>query len=232
MTCRQWQLHIRPKARARTQPYQDGHWRLDCSQRDNVARRPLLAGETIPSTRRERTARLATRATLNVIVSCGGFGSRRGVPIECAATQNALTWPPGTRSSQSTRFRTQIGGGNQHEQCDASTSSPWSMATCHSLTPFVVVGIGRFHTHESFLDNETFTASEGAFTAGGDVRGLVGQRPGVEARVGWELHIRVSAVMGLRGQANDPAHGNDLPGVSDFDTVFSFLKSNAVVALQ
>jgi len=67
------------------------------------------------------------------------------------------------------------------------------------ITPFVVVGAGLFQTRESFLDNETFTSSEGAFTAGGGVRGLVGERMtlGVEARVGWELHVRVNAVVGV-----------------------------------
>ena len=68
------------------------------------------------------------------------------------------------------------------------------------VTPFVVVGAGLFQTRESFLDNETFTSSEGAFTAGGGVRGLVGERMmiGVEARVGWELHVRVNAIVGVR----------------------------------
>ena len=67
------------------------------------------------------------------------------------------------------------------------------------VTPFVVVGAGLFQTHESFLDNETFTSREGAFTAGGGVRGLIGERMmlGVEARVGWELHVRVNAIVGV-----------------------------------
>ena len=67
------------------------------------------------------------------------------------------------------------------------------------VTPFVVVGAGLFQTHESFLDNETFTSREGGFTAGGGVRGLVGERMmlGVEARVGWELHVRVNAIVGV-----------------------------------
>jgi hypothetical protein len=67
------------------------------------------------------------------------------------------------------------------------------------VTPFVVLGAGLFQTRESFLDNETFTSSEGAFTAGGGVRGLVGERMilGVEARVGWELHVRVNAILGV-----------------------------------
>jgi hypothetical protein len=67
------------------------------------------------------------------------------------------------------------------------------------VTPFVVLGAGLFQTRESFFDNETFTSSEGAFTAGGGVRGLVGERMilGVEARVGWELHVRVNAILGV-----------------------------------
>jgi hypothetical protein len=67
------------------------------------------------------------------------------------------------------------------------------------VTPFVVVGAGLFQTHESFLDDENFASSEGAFTAGGGVRGLIGERMmlGVEARVGWELHVRVNAIVGV-----------------------------------
>lgn len=64
------------------------------------------------------------------------------------------------------------------------------------VTPYVVVGAGLSQTRESFLDNDTFTSSEGAFTAGGGVR------------------ASLSA------------------GFSDFDTLFSFLKGNAAVALQ
>lgn len=68
------------------------------------------------------------------------------------------------------------------------------------VTPFVVVGAGLFQTRESFFDNETFTSNEGAFTAGGGIRGLVGERMivGVEARVGWELHLRLNAIAGVR----------------------------------
>jgi hypothetical protein len=46
---------------------------------------------------------------------------------------------------------------------------------------------------ESFFA-ETFTSSEGAFTAGGGVRALVGDRVtiGVDMRVGWELHLRLN----------------------------------------
>lgn len=69
-----------------------------------------------------------------------------------------------------------------------------------SFTPFAVVGGGVFRTRESFPNRETFTSSEGAFTAGGGVRALVGQYVfvGGEARIGWELHIRLNGIVGVR----------------------------------
>jgi hypothetical protein len=68
-----------------------------------------------------------------------------------------------------------------------------------AVRPFVVAGGGLFQTREDF-PNGTFTSSDGAFTAGGGVRVLAGSRAyvGVEARVGWELHLRVNAMIGVR----------------------------------
>ncbi|MCA1559723.1 MAG: hypothetical protein LC804_05445 [Acidobacteria bacterium] len=61
------------------------------------------------------------------------------------------------------------------------------------ITPFVVVGGGLFQTREPFPGNDVFTSREGAFTAGGGVRALVGKYVivGAEARIGWELHNSV-----------------------------------------
>jgi hypothetical protein len=68
------------------------------------------------------------------------------------------------------------------------------------VTPFAVVGGGLFQTRESFPNNEVFTSSDGAFTAGGGVRALVGKYlfVGAEARIGWELHIRLNGIVGVR----------------------------------
>src|SRR5688572_4043109 len=68
-----------------------------------------------------------------------------------------------------------------------------------SITPFFVLGGGVFQTRERFSSG-AFTSSEGAFTAGGGVRAVVGDRVtiGADARVGWELHLRVSGLVGLR----------------------------------
>jgi hypothetical protein len=67
------------------------------------------------------------------------------------------------------------------------------------LTPFLVVGGGMFQTRESFF-GEDFTHTEGAFTAGGGLRAAVGDRVtvGVDARIGWETHLRVNGVIGVR----------------------------------
>jgi hypothetical protein len=68
-----------------------------------------------------------------------------------------------------------------------------------AMTPFVVLGGGVFQTREMFSTG-AFTSTEGAFTAGGGVRAVVGERVtiGADARVGWELHLRVSGLVGLR----------------------------------
>ncbi|HUE87486.1 MAG TPA: hypothetical protein VMO26_15530 [Vicinamibacterales bacterium] len=68
------------------------------------------------------------------------------------------------------------------------------------VTPFAVVGGGLFQTREQFPNNETFTSADGAFTAGVGVRTLIGDRVivGAEARVGWELHVRLNGMVGVR----------------------------------
>jgi hypothetical protein len=68
-----------------------------------------------------------------------------------------------------------------------------------AVTPFVVVGAGMFQTRETFL-NGPFTSTEGAFTAGGGVRGRAGDRVtfGIDTRIGWELHLRVNGFVGVQ----------------------------------
>jgi hypothetical protein len=67
------------------------------------------------------------------------------------------------------------------------------------VTPFLVAGGGLFQTRQSF-PRGTFTSGEGAFTAGGGVRTAVGDRTtvGVDARIGWEPHLRVNGFVGVR----------------------------------
>jgi hypothetical protein len=67
------------------------------------------------------------------------------------------------------------------------------------VTPFLVAGGGLYQTRETFFSGD-FTSTEGAFTAGGGVRASVADRVtiGIDTRVGWELHLRVSGFVGLR----------------------------------
>jgi hypothetical protein len=67
------------------------------------------------------------------------------------------------------------------------------------VSPFLVAGGGLFQTREHFATGP-FTSGEGAFTAGGGVRTSLGKRvtAGVDARVGWELHLRVSGLVGFQ----------------------------------
>jgi hypothetical protein len=67
-----------------------------------------------------------------------------------------------------------------------------------AITPFVVVGGGLFRTRDQFPSG-IFNSSDGAFTAGGGVRALVGSNVvvGAEARIGWELHIRLNGFVGV-----------------------------------
>jgi hypothetical protein len=67
------------------------------------------------------------------------------------------------------------------------------------LTPFVVAGGGLYH-HSDRFGGQTFSSSEGAFTAGGGVRipFSSGWYVAPEARVGWEPHIRLHVAVGKR----------------------------------
>lgn len=67
------------------------------------------------------------------------------------------------------------------------------------VTPFLVAGGGLFQTRgSSFNGSSVYT--EGAFTTGGGVRARIGENvtAGVEARLGWEAHVRLNALVGVR----------------------------------
>ena len=68
-----------------------------------------------------------------------------------------------------------------------------------AVTPFLVVGGGLFRSTETFPSGD-FSSTEGAFTSGGGVRIRATDRffVGAEARVGWETHVRVNGLVGVR----------------------------------
>jgi hypothetical protein len=94
--------------------------------------------------------------------------------------------------------------GENHSHLVVTGNVTWDLFSPASggprpVTPFLVAGGGVFRTRETFFAG-TFTSSEGAFTGGGGVRAVVGDRVtvGVETRVGWELHLRISGSVGFR----------------------------------
>lgn len=78
--------------------------------------------------------------------------------------------------------------------CDLRSPAPG-----RDIIPFIVAGGGLFQTRENLFTGK-YTSSEGAYTVGGGVRVRAGERGtiGVEARMGWEAHIRVNAIVGVQ----------------------------------
>ena len=92
--------------------------------------------------------------------------------------------------------------GNSHSHLVLTGNLTWDVLphVSHPIaTPFLVAGAGMFQTRETFFDDKV-TSSEGAFTAGGGIRSRVGGRVsvGVDARIGWELHVRVGGFASIR----------------------------------
>ena len=90
------------------------------------------------------------------------------------------------------------GDNHSHLVVTGNVMFDW-FAAPRAVAPFLVVGGGMFRTSETFF-GETISSSEGAFTAGGGVRAAVTDRVtvGVEARAGWETHVRINGTVGVR----------------------------------
>jgi hypothetical protein len=91
--------------------------------------------------------------------------------------------------------------GNSHSHLVLTGNLMFDFLSQRRLTPFVVAGGGIFHTRSDFaFPNSTSRHTEGAFTAGGGIRTLLGNRitVGADLRVGWETHVRLSGMVGVR----------------------------------
>lgn len=68
-----------------------------------------------------------------------------------------------------------------------------------TVVPYVVVAGGLSQTHYQHPD-ASVTTRDGVFTAGAGVRAAVGRRVnvGLEARAGWESHVRVTGLVGVK----------------------------------
>lgn len=65
-------------------------------------------------------------------------------------------------------------------------------------TPYLVLGGGLFR-HANDFGGRTFSSTEGAFTAGVGVRSWIDERfyVAADARLGWEPHFRLAAILGV-----------------------------------
>jgi hypothetical protein len=93
--------------------------------------------------------------------------------------------------------------GDNHSHLVVTGNVTWDLLSdvnreSRGVTPFLVVGGGMFQSTHSF-PGDTFSSREGAFTAGGGLRARLADRVsvGVDVRVGWELHVRAGASMGI-----------------------------------
>lgn len=66
------------------------------------------------------------------------------------------------------------------------------------VVPYVVVGAGYMRHSQRFL-SQRFSSGEGSFTAGGGLRTHLNDRVyvGGDVRIGWELHLRATAHVGV-----------------------------------
>lgn len=88
--------------------------------------------------------------------------------------------------------------GRNHRHLAVTGNLVFDFRPERSVQPFFVIGGGMFQTHEEFFD-DAFTSREGAFTAGGGVRGRITDRVsvGIDARIGWEPHIRIGGLVSI-----------------------------------
>jgi hypothetical protein len=94
-------------------------------------------------------------------------------------------------------------GGDNHSHLILTGNVTWDFRQPlnePAVVPYAVLGGGLFQTREQLFVGGTFTSSEGAYTAGGGVRFRASPNvtAGVEARMGWEAHIRLNATIGVR----------------------------------
>lgn len=85
------------------------------------------------------------------------------------------------------------GNAHRHQVVTGNLTFDFIESKPGALTPYVVAGGGMFRTSESGL-RPPFSSTEGAFTLGGGLRYRPTQRisVGIDARTGWEPHVRVT----------------------------------------
>jgi hypothetical protein len=131
--------------------------------------------------------------------SAGWIGFADDGIVNEAMVGGAARWYLSPRLSIGPEFLYINGSNHSHLVLTGNVTFDLLPETESHVIPFVVAGAGMFQTRETFFNGD-FTSTEGAFTAGGGVRASVSDRVtvGIDARIGWELHVRVNGFVGVR----------------------------------
>lgn len=135
---------------------------------------------------------------IDVSVGWTGFADD-GIVTE-TPVGGAVRWYITPRLSVGPEFTHIIGESHSHQVLTGNLTFEFvSPDRPGQVVPFLVAGGGLFRTSESF-GQQSFNSNEGAFTAGGGVRYIVTRRValGLDARVGWEPHVRVAGSVSVR----------------------------------
>lgn len=147
------------------------------------------------------TAQAQERPPIAIEGTVGWAGFVDDATIEHTVFGGALVIPLTPRISVGPEFMYMAGPGSDRDMF--VIGSIWfdflSPRPHAYVTPYVVAGGGFMH-HSNEFAGRAFSAGEGAFSAGGGLRAYLGDRvyAGADVRVGWELHLRVAATVGVR----------------------------------
>jgi len=119
-------------------------------------------------------------------------------PVNHGIFGGAVKWHPSPRVAIGPEVVYMIGPGSDRDLF-VTGNVTFDVFAGRPVTPFFVVGGGMMHHTENF-GFQKFSSNEGAFTGGGGVRFAIGDRFYIapEARLGWELHSRLSVAAGWR----------------------------------
>jgi hypothetical protein len=154
----------------------------------------LLAFTVIPSAAQSRDTRPASTAEFAV----GYAGFADDATIDHAAFGGALRFYLSPRIGIGPELQYMRGPRDDRDVIFTGNLTFDMLPPDHRVTPFLVVGGGLFR-HSDTFGSQTFSSTEGAFTAGGGVRGWVTDRVyvGGDFRIGWELHFRIAGFVGV-----------------------------------
>jgi hypothetical protein len=139
-----------------------------------------------------------TRPAPSLDLSVGWTGFADDGIVSETPVGAAVRWYVTPRLSIGPEFTHIVGDTHTHQVLTGNLTFDFVTPRSGRVVPFVVAGAGLFRTSQSFFQ-ESFNSTEGAFTAGGGLRYVATDRLslGIDARMGWEPHIRVTGLVSI-----------------------------------